>query len=78
MATKLVSRHVTWNQATESLLATEIQRGRFATLSEAVRAAVWHTFGDEAGRAELERLMDEALDDPRPPISLSRLKKRGQ
>ena len=76
MATKLLSRHITWNQATESLLEQEIHRGRFTNLSEAVRAAIWHTFGNEAGRGELERLVDEALDDPRPPIPLSKLKQR--
>jgi Arc/MetJ-type ribon-helix-helix transcriptional regulator len=78
MAGKLLSRHITWNQATESILEAEIRRGRFANISEAVRAAVWYTFGHEAGRAELERLMDEALDDPRPPTPLSVLKKRGR
>ncbi|MGA2865780.1 MAG: hypothetical protein ABSF95_15005 [Verrucomicrobiota bacterium] len=78
MAIKLLSRHITWNQATETLLEAEIQRGRFTNLSEAVRAAIWHTFGNEAGRAELERLMDEALEDARPATPLSKLKRRGQ
>jgi Arc/MetJ-type ribon-helix-helix transcriptional regulator len=76
MAGKLVSRHVTWNQATEGLLEAELRSGRFANLSEAVRAAIWHTFGDEASRAELERLIDEALEDPRPAIPLKKLKRR--
>jgi Arc/MetJ-type ribon-helix-helix transcriptional regulator len=71
---KLVSRHITWNHATEILLESEIQRGRFTNISEAVRAAVWHTFGNADSRAELERLLDEALDDSRPSIPLSKLK----
>lgn len=74
MGVKLLSRHITWNPATEKLVEAEIQRGRFTNLSEAVRAAVWHTFGNEASRAELERLLDEALDDPRPARPLSKLK----
>lgn len=75
MSKALLSRHVTWSQATEALLEAEIERGRFTNISEAVRAAVWHTFGHEAARAELERMIDESLDDPRPAVPLRRLKK---
>jgi Arc/MetJ-type ribon-helix-helix transcriptional regulator len=75
MPDKLLSRHVTWNKATEALIEAEIQRGRFTNVSEAVRAAVWNTFSNEASRAELERLIDEALADPRPAIPLSALTK---
>ena len=77
MANSLLSRHVTWSKATEALLEAEIQRGRFANISEAVRAAVWNSFGHETARRELERLIDEALDDPRLAVSLVDLKKRG-
>jgi Arc/MetJ-type ribon-helix-helix transcriptional regulator len=75
---KLLSRHVTWNQATESLLEAEIKRGRFANVSEAVRAAVWNSYGTDASRAELERLIDEAVDDARPPVPLEKIPRKSK
>lgn len=75
---KLLSRHVTWNRATETLLEAEIKRGRFANVSEAVRAAIWNSFGADSSRAELERLIDEALDDPRPAVPLRKIPRKAK
>jgi Arc/MetJ-type ribon-helix-helix transcriptional regulator len=68
MSAKLKTLHITLTPQIAELLEAEVQSGRFANVSEAVRNAAWKVFAEDPAaelRAAFNQL-DESTDQSAP------------
>jgi putative addiction module CopG family antidote len=74
---KLIPRNVTLPETLDELVQSHVAVGRYANTSEAIRDALWQAFGPgnpRHGAEHLRRLLDEALDDTAPAMTVAEVK----